>query len=451
MAVDRTRLPAVTTALPFSPPTFTQIRLPDGPRVWTLTHRRAPVLAFRLIIPVGAADDPPGQTGLAALTAALLDEGTESSSAVELHETLMRLGAHLAVHTSSDATIVSLTTLPKHAARALGLMIEVASHPRFAADDCERVRDLRLTHLQQMRRLPSAVASRVFLASVYPHHPYGHVALGTDGDLRGLGADDVVGFHRRWYGAADWTLIAVGDLPDHALQDLSTSALEVAPRRALQVARLSRPDAPPPACRLFFVSRPTAVQSEIRLGHVMPPRATADYHALIVLNMVLGGQFVSRMNLNLREDKGYTYGARTSIDWRVGPSAFSFQSSIQTDATVGAIGEAMREIRDIGADRPVTDHELGLARAALVLGFPRSFETASQLARGGLALALHGLAVDEMARFVDAVNAVDSAALAQVASSHVNADGLAVVVVGASDSVLSPLEDLGLGAPTVME
>ena len=183
----------------------------------------------------------------------------------------------------------------------------------------------------------------------------------------------------------------------------------------------------------------------------MPPRATKDYHALIVLNMVLGGQFVSRMNLNLREDKGYTYGARTSIDWRVGPSAFSFQSSVQTDATVDAVGEAIREIGEIRGERPVTERELDLARAALVLGFPLGFETASQLALGGAALALHGLPVDEMARYVDTVNAVDPGALVRAAHDHLNPDCLAVVVVGASESVLSSLEQIGLGAPTVVE
>ena len=451
MSVDRTRLPAVTSAPPFSPPTFNQMRIPGGPRVWTLTHRRAPVLTFRLIIPVGAADDPRGQTGLAALTADLLDEGTESLSAVELHETLMHLGAHLAVHTSSDATIVALTTLPKHAARALRLMVEVASQPRFAAHDCDRVRDLRVTRVKQMRQLPSAVANRVFLTAVYPHHPYGHVALGTEDDLRGLGVDDVVGFHRRWYRPADWTLIAVGDLPDQSLHDIAAAALDAAPDGGIEAPRPQRPVAPPPASRLIFVSRPKAVQSEICLGHIMPPRATKDYHALIVLNMVLGGQFVSRMNLNLREDKGYTYGARTSIDWRVGPSAFSFQSSVQTDATVDAVGEAIREIGEIRGERPVTERELDLARAALVLGFPLGFETASQLALGGAALALHGLPVDEMARYVDTVNAVDPGALVRAAHDHLNPDCLAVVVVGASESVLSSLEQIGLGAPTVVE
>ena len=452
--VDRSQLPGLGPIAPFQPPAFRRVTLDNGVTVWTVAHRRAPVLTLRLLIPTGAAADPAGQWGLAALTADLLDEGTVERSDVELHEALTRLGAHLGIDASSDATILSLTTLPKHARDALDLLVEVVTRPRFDASDCRRVRDLRINRVLQMRQVPSAVADRVFIESLYATHPYGHLAVGTEDSLRPLEADDVRGFHQRWYRPDSWTLVAVGDLPDDELRDISEAALAHVPAsthgggatNALPDPAIGDPDA-----RLMVVPRPDAVQSEIRLGHFGVARDSPDYHSLLVLNMVLGGQFVSRINLNLREDKGYTYGARTVFDWRVGRGPFSFRSSVQTGATADAIREVTRELDDIRASRPVTDDELALACAALTRGFPQSFETAAQVARAGTSLALHGLPLDEMSRFVDRVAAVDVDAVSRAARSHLHPDRLLAVVVGSKADVLPSLQGLGLGPAALVD
>ncbi len=452
--VDRSQLPGLGSIAPFQPPAFQRATLDHGVTVWTVSHRRAPVLTLRLLIPAGAAVDPSEQWGLAALTADLLDEGTVEKSDVELHEALTRLGAHLAIHTSSDATVLALTTLPKHAHEALDLLVEVVTRPRFDASDCSRVRDLRINRVRQMRQVPSAVADRVFIESLYATHPYGHLAIGTEDSLRPLEADDIRGFHQRWYRPDSWTLVAVGDLPDAELHDLSEAAVAHIPDSILRGgATSSLPDLPrgDPDARLMVVPRPDAVQSEIRLGHFGVARDSPDYHSLLVLNMVLGGQFASRVNLNLREDKGYTYGARTGFDWRVGRGPFSFRSSVQTGATADAIREVTREIDDIRASRPVTDDELALARAALTRGFPLSFESAAQVARAGTSLALHGLPLDEMSRFVDRVTAVDVDAVSHAARSHLHPDRLLAVVVGSEADVLPSLQGLGLGSAALVD
>jgi predicted Zn-dependent peptidase len=453
--VDRTQLPGVGTTAPFQTPAFRRATLDNGASVWTVSHRRAPVLTLRLLIPTGSATDPAGQWGLAALTADLLDEGTVERSDVELHEALTRLGAHLAIDASSDATVLSLTTLPKHAREALGLFVEVVTRPRFDADDCRRVRDLRSNRVLQMRQVPSAVADRVFIESLYATHPYGHLSIGTEESLRRLEVDDVRAFHQRWYRPDRWTLVTVGDLPDDELHALSEAALKEVSGPAVggDVSDPDLPDPPrsDPEARLVFVPRPEAVQSEIRLGHAGVSRSSPDHHALLVLNMILGGQFVSRINLNLREDKGYTYGARTVFDWRVGRGPFLFRSSVQTGATADAISEVIREIDEIRTSRPVTEDELALARAALTRGFPRSFETASQVARAGTSLALHGLPLDEMSRFVARVAAVDVEAVSRAARSHLHPDRLLAVVVGSEADVLPSLQKLGLGQAALVD
>ena len=453
--VDRTQLPGLGKTAPFQPPAFRLATLENGVNVWTVSHRRAPVLTLRLLIPTGAATDPVGQWGLAALTADLLDEGTAEKSDVELHEALTRIGGHLAIDASSDATVLSLTTLPKHAREALGLLVEVVTRHRFDAGDCRRVRDLRINRVLQMRQVPSAVADRVFIESVYATHPYGHLSIGTEESLGRLEADDVRGFHRRWYRPDRWTLVAVGDLPEDELHGLAEAALGEVPSPTVEggISDPELPDHPTgdPESRLVFVPRPDAVQSEIRLGHAGVPRRSPDYHSLLVLNMVMGGQFVSRVNLNLREDKGYTYGARTVFDWRVGRGSFSFRSSVQTGATADAISEVIKEIDDIRASRPVTEDELALARAALTRGFPLSFETASQVARAGTSLALHGLPLDEMSRFVERVEAVDVDTVSRAAQSHLHPDRLLAVVVGSEAEVLPSLQGLGLGEAALVD
>lgn len=452
--VDRSRLPAVGPSALFRPPQLRHTRLTNGVDVLTATHHRAPVLTLKLLLPVGAADDPDNRHGLAALTADVLDEGTCQLTDVDLHKALTRIGAYLGIGVSSDATTLTLTTLAKHAREAVALLLDVVVHPRLSSDDIDRVRDLRCNRILQMRQVPSAVADRVLMKSVYGSHPYGHLSIGTHTALSEIDASTVTEFHSRYYQAPGWTLVAVGDLSHDTLLETVESEVD----RVVQGASYSPfvpgsrlQELPTVKNRLVFVPRPDAVQSEVRLGHPGVSRNSEDYHALLVLNMVLGGQFVSRINLNLREDKGYTYGAHTSFDFRVGRGLFSFRSSVQTSVTAAAIREAIQEIQEIQTTRLPTSHELRVARDALTRGFPRGLETASQVARVGTTLALHGLPVDEMDNFVQRVMAVDLDRVVAAASTHLHPDKLVTVVVGSPDEVLPSLETLGLGTPYLVE
>ena len=446
--VDRTRLPAGGADPAFELPAFERTTLGNGVQVWAAGHQRAPVLALLLLLPAGAAADPPHAPGLAALTADLFDEGSAGSSGVELHRALMRIGGRLSTEVGSDATIVGLATLSRHAREGLRLLFEVAARPRFDPADVARVRDLRINRIRQLRRSPGAVAERVFVETLYGSHPYGHLAIGAEAALRALGADDVADFHRRRYLRRPWTLVAVGDAAPAAL--LAEAA------RAWEDAALSGdeapggdppPEPPPPRDRMIFVAREGAVQSELRLGHAGPPRSSADYYALSVLNMVLGGQFVSRVNLNLREDKGYTYGAGTAFDWRVGRGPFRLHASVQTGATLDALREAVREIADVRGPRPPSPRELQTARAALTRGFPRRFETAAQVAHAGVRLALHRLSDDHYTQFVPCILAVDAGDVLRAAERHLRPDELVAVVVGSRPDVFDGLAGLGFGAP----
>ena len=471
--MPRTRLPAVGPDPAFSLPVFERATLGNGVQVRAAGHHRAPVLTLLLLLPVGAAADPPDQPGLAALTADLLDEGSAALSDVELHRALMRIGGRLGIEVWSDATVVGLTTLSRHAREGLRLLFEIAARPRFDPADVARVRDLRVNRIRQLRRSAAAVADRVFVEALYRAHPYGHPAIGTEAALRALGPAEVTGFHRRRYLRAPWTLVAAGDLaPEALLAEVARAWGEGAFADGGSPPEGSPPDGPPPdgpppersapdrsppgvpppepppvTERMVFAEREGAVQSEIRLGHAGAPRTSPDYYALSVLNMVLGGQFVSRVNLNLREDKGYTYGARTSFDWRVGRGPFSLQVGVQTAATLDALREAVREIVEVRGPRPPSPRELETARAALTRGFPRSFETAYQVARAGVRMALHGLPDDHYTRFVPRILAVGADDVLRAAQRHLRPDELLAVVVGSRPDVLGELAGLGFGDP----
>ena len=364
MAVDRRGLPPAGAAAPLRFPAIERDTLSNGVRFWAVDHHEKDLVSLALLVPSGSAADPPGYEGLAAFTADLLDDGTQRRSGIDLHEELGRIGGRLGTDVTSDATVLSITALARHARDALALLIELATEPRFDPREVERVRALRISRIAQTRHVAAAVAQRAFLRSVYGTGPYGHVSAGTETALARTTVDDVRAFHAARYAPRRWTLIASGGGRAAQAEDLMSLVTGVSAAAFSAGRDPESPDgraAPvesPPGGRLTFVPRAGAVQSEIRIGHLGVVRRAADYPAIMVMNMVLGGQFVSRLNLNLREAKGYTYGIRTAFDGRRGRGPFTLQTAVDAAVTGDAIREAVREIREIRDARPVTEDEL---------------------------------------------------------------------------------------------
>jgi predicted Zn-dependent peptidase len=448
-SADRSRLPELGPDPLLRFPSIRKASLPNGLNVWTIEHRDVPVVVFVLLLPVGAAADPDDRPGLAAITGDMLDEGCGARSAMDIHDALARAGAQMETEVGSDATVVTLSVLTRNMARGLGLLAEMVREPRFEQKEFDRVRDLRLNRLLQLRDLAPAVADRAFTQLLYRSHPYGHLAIGTEGSLRGMMLREVTAFYRRAYRPNRVTLIAVGDASHEALQEAIAQGVESWNPTADDspfLSDASRIDPPKvPTDRLAIVHRQGAAQSELRIGQVAAARRTDDYHALLVLNMVLGGQFISRVNMNLREAKGYTYGARTAFDFRRGRGPFVLQVGVQTEVTADALREALSEISGIRTDRPVTDTELATARAALTRGYPRNFETADQIARAAAQLALYDLSDDYFGQFAPKIAAVDRDAVTRVAQTYLDPGRMLSVVVGDRDRITAPLAALNLG------
>ena len=452
LKVDRSRLPGAGTVAPVAFPTIEKSTLSSGLRVWSVRHAPVPVVVFMLLVRRGSANDPRGKEGLAAVTADMLDEGTGALSAIELHEALAKIGAQFDIDIGSDATLVSMTTLSRFADRGLPLMADMVVRPAFTEGDFMRVRQLRLHRLTQLRDMPGAVADRTFVRLLYGDHPYGHTPMGSEQALASMTIDDVRTFHARAIRPEAATLVAVGDCTHADVLRLAADAFagwDGAGGGDADAEPMPAPPAVTPA-RLNIVPRPGAQQSELRIGHVAVPRETPDYHALVAGNMVLGGQFVSRLNLNLRQDKGFTYGARTAFDFRRLPGPFALHVSVQTAVTARAIEESLGEIAAIRGPRPVTGDELALSAAALTRGYARNFETAGQVARAATQLALYDLPDDYFAQFVSIVQRVTPDDATRVLARHLDPARLTTLVVGDLDVVGRDLPSLNLGEAVVL-
>jgi zinc protease len=446
---DRSRLPAPGPDPPFHFPSIVRHTLKNGLKVRTVEHHNVPVLAFVMKVDGGLGADPAGSEGLASITADMVDEGTGDLSAIEVSDALARIGAEYDAEVAADATMFTLTTLTRFAARGAALLSNILTRPTLRESDFERVRQLRLDRLTQLKDLPPAVAERAFLRLLYPSHPYGHLAIGTDVALRALRLDDVVHFHATTFLPWRATLVVTGSMSHDELISVAeeafggwtgTESVADVPQAAADLT----PDALPSA-RLAIIPRDGAAQSELRIGHLSARRNTPDYAALLVMNAVLGGQFVSRINLKLREEKAFTYGARTGFDWRRGLGPFSLQASVHTAATAEAINDALTEIAGIRGPRPPTEQEMSLAKASLTRGYPRNFETAQQVSRSVAQLALFDLPDSYFEEFVPRVNAVGVDDATRVAREYLDPSRAITLVVGDHKTTEGSLLALGLG------
>jgi zinc protease len=452
--VDRSRLPDVGPDPAFAFPEILRHTLANRLEVRTVEHASVPVITFVLQVEGGSGADTSDKEGLAAIVADMVDEGTGALSAIDVSDALARIGGDYDVDVNPDVTVFSLTTLTRFADHGAALLADMTTRPSMRDTDFTRVRQLRLDRLKQLKDLPPAVAERAFLRLLYAQHPYGHMSIGSDASLRRISLDDASALHAVTFQPTRATLVVAGALPHKDLLGIAAGAFgewtnEASSSTTVQRASAIEPsEAEPP--RLAIVPREGAAQSELRVGHLSARRNTADYPSLLVMNSLLGGQFVSRINLKLREEKAYTYGARTGFDWRRGLSPFVLQASVHTASTADAIADAIGEIEGLRGSRPPTHDELVLAKASLTRGYPRNFETAQQVARAVAQLALYDLPDTYFAEFVPKVNAVGADDVTRAATRYLDTGKLSTVIVGDHSAIADSLRTLGLGTPSVL-
>jgi predicted Zn-dependent peptidase len=413
------------------------------------------LVAASLILRAGAADEPEDLGGGVVLAARALTEGTARFDAVALAEAAERLGAVLTADAGWHALSVGLEVPGERLGPGLELMAEVAGQPAFPAGDVERLREERLNEILQGRADPRRRADEAFAAAIYDRGAaYRRPAGGLPETVEGLDAPRVATLYRTLAGSAPWALVVGGDVEPEAVADLAARSFAgwppVAPVAGPLPSAAIPPDRPSSLGRhVRVIHRPGSVQSEIRIGHVGVSRRDPDFYPLLVLSMILGGLFDSRLNRRLREERGYTYGAGAGFDARRAAGPFVARAAVHTAVTVPAIVETLAEIERI-RHQPVSNDELRAAREFLVGTFPIRFETPGPLVAAVGGLFVHGLPEDELQRYRERVEAVTADEVARVARERIDPDRLAIVVVGDADAFQKELEGAGLG-PMVVE
>lgn len=435
-------------------PRFERARLANGLTVVSAHVPGRALLAAQLIFPGGAWNEPPDRGGVTMLTARALPEGTRRRDANEFIESTERLGAEVHTGASWDALSAALEVPRSRFGAALALLAEMCFEPAFPADEVTRLRDQRLNDLLQAWSDPRRRSERVFPETIYAREsPYSRPLGGIPPSVRPLDRDAIVERHRQLLDPSRATLVVAGDLTGLSVEALAEEHLgSVSGNPAGPGGRPEIPDdvsANPAGPRLVLVDRPGAPQSELRIGHIGVRRRTDDFHAISVFNAILGGTFDSRLNLVIREEKGYTYGIHSTFDMRGHAGPFVIRSAIETVNTAPAILEILRIVRAF-LEAPVTAEEIGVARDYLEGVFPLRFESAGQVAAALSGLVTLGLPDDELDRYRPMIARVSQDDALEAARRHIRPDDLSIVVVGDASQVEPTLRDAGLGELTVV-
>jgi predicted Zn-dependent peptidase len=437
----REKAPQPGPPRPYHFPPVVRKTLSNGLRIVAAESHAAPLVAVRALVRSGANHDTAQTAGLASLTAELLDEGAAGRDAIRLAEDLGRLGASLGTGADWDASYLSIDVLARNAAAAIEIFSDVVRRPKLPEASLERIRSERLNELIQQRDEASAVAGKRFSNLLYGGGTYGNSVVGNPESVERITSRDVRTFYDAHYVANNTTIVVTGDIDAGAMVALIERLFGDWERKPEPTPPSIKP-ASLDSSKVYLIDRPTAVQSEIRVGHLGVPRSCEDYFPLTVMNALLGGVFNSRINLNLRERHGYTYGARSAFAFRRQAGPFVVSAPVRNEVTLEAVNEMLAELRRIRTG-DVEPHELNDTKAYLAGVFPATVQTASDIAGRLLDMDLYDLPHDYFDRYRENITAVGKDGIERVAKKYIDPDRVLIVIVGNVKQIQEPIGTLG--------
>jgi len=450
-APDRSKPPAIGPAPQVKLPAIQKTKLSNGVPVWIVEMHKVPVVQVNLLVLSGSSDEPAGKYGIASLAASMLQDGAATRSALDIADAVDFLGADLSTTAGIDSTGIRLHATVAKLADALPIMADVALRPTFPQAELDRVRQQRLTSIAQARDSAETVAQLAFARVLFgQQHRFGTATLGTSDTIKSFTVADLRAYYQSVYRPEKSVLLVVGDV----------TASKVLPLLEAQFGKWTAPQTTPaphvtlpaPPARtargVYIVDKPGAAQSQIRIGMVGVPRSTPDYFPIQVMNTVLGGSFQSRLNMNLREKHGYTYGASSQFDMRVAAGPFVATAGVQTDKTADALKEFFNELA--GIHQPVAADELTRAKNYITLRFPERFEATADISAQLESLIVYQLPDDYFSKYVANVQAVTAGDVKRTADAYVTPDKMAVVIVGDQKVIEPGIRALDLGPITTM-
>ncbi len=437
--------PPVTVHLPV-PETFT---LANGLKVYVVPEKALPILSASLVTRAGSENNPADKAGLASLTAQVMGEETTTRDLKQLADAQERIGVRIGVAASMDASGSSMTVLTNHTHEGMDLFADVIEHPAFKTEDLERLRKQRLIGIQQETDSVASMAQRVGPKLVYADQPYGASQTGTTETVTTMTRDDVTGFYAAHYGPKDSALVLVGDITPVEAKKLAEQYFGKWTGNAS--AAVTLPPAPSlPPTHVVILDKPGAPQSALFAYGVGVPANSPDLQTLQVMNYVLGGSFASRINMNLREKNGYTYGANSQYAFYRGGGPFLAGGLVRTDVTGPAATQLMYEIKRFPT-APPTEEELNEAKVARIQSLPGQFETTQAIAGSMGSIFLYDRPLDYYATLPAKYNAVTAADVARVAAADVHPDQLIIVAAGDRSKIEPQLKEANLGPVEVRD
>lgn len=446
---DRSLPPVLAAPPALALPPVVERTLPNGMRLLIVEHHELPIADFMLLVGTGGEADPADKPGVATLVASMLQEGTTSRSALEIAAQEAALGASVGSSGGWDVSRVTLHTPTAQLDSALALFADVALNPSFPTDELERLRKQRLTSLLQLRDRGPAIADRAYAAILYGNdHPYGRPLGGTEAATEAMTRADLENFYSSYYRPNNSTLVVVGDVTPADIEARIGRLFGAWQRGEVPRTQYSKPSA---ASRttVYLIDKPGAPQSSVRIGSIGVPRSTDDYFALEVMNTILGGSFTSRLNQNLRETKGYTYGAGSGFAMRREAGPFTAYAEVTGTKTDSALVEFMKELRAILDTVPQS--ELEKAKKYLQLGLPADFETTRDISFRLAPVVTYGLPLDYYNTYVQNIEQVTQQDIQRVARKYIDPAQLAIIIVGDRTSVEPTLKALNLGPVTLRD
>jgi predicted Zn-dependent peptidase len=449
--LDRTKVPPPGPTPVLNVPTWTKTQLSNGATLLVSERHNLPLVSFAITFVGGANQfEPADDRGVAAMTASMLTEGTKTRTGDQLSDALQLLGTNVNAGVGGEEGSISFISTTKNFDATLAILSDMMLNSVFPADALERLRARTLVNLTQARDQPVIVGAQVFSRVLYgAAHPYGQRA--TETSVKAITRDDVVAFQKAYYQPGRAIITVVGDVTAPKVKSSVEKALAAwskgGDKPSFDYPKL--PELQP--AKIYLVDKPGAAQSVVNIGLPGPPRNTPDYFALQVLNTILGGQFQSRLNANIREQKGYSYGVNSGFNYGKGPGAFRAGGSIFTAKTDAALIEFMKELKGIVGEKPITDEELKTAKESLIQGLPQRFASVSAISSAITSLVVQGLPEDYYQTYAKNVSAVTKDDLLRVAKHYIDLGHLAIVIVGDRAKVEESLKATGVAPITMLD
>ncbi len=440
---DRSKVPPLGEPKKLSLPAIQSFELSNGLKVVLMEKHTVPLVQMNVIVKSGVVNDPAGKSGLAAFTADMLDEGAAGKSSLELADAINYLGVRISTFSRWHKMGVNLHSPLSKFDDALKIVADILLRPDFPQNELDRIKKEKLTTLLQWHDQANTIAAVTFQKILFGNdHPYGKPAMGNEASLKSFTVDDMKNFHAKYFKSNNAYLLIVGDITKDQLIPKLESAFGSWAKGDVPVVKLKEADQVKKRV-IYLVDKPGSAQSVISIGRIGTQRVTEDYFPITVMNTILGGSFTSRLNNNLREQHGYTYGAGSAFDMRPYAGPFVARSSVQTEVTDKALVEFFKELN--GILKPIPDEELNRAKNYVALGYPDNFQTVADIAFNLEEMIDYNLPGEYFNNYIGNVLNVNGDKVSKAAKKYIVPDKMAVIVVGDRSKIEEGIKKLNLG------